>query len=980
MRRRWKYDQADWTAFENTIKNLLSPDIQHSLDKIAESIIAAAEQSIPLSSGKPGRKSMPWWNKETHEAVKIRRKALRRFHRLPENSEEKHEAPKVFQTARASSRKVISEAKKNSWIEFIAGINPQLNTTELWKRIDILSGKRRTQGHTLKIGNNIIENPAEIAEHLADHFAQISSSDNYSNNFLQKKTQLENAALIPESGRDHVYNNNFSIDELMRAIDVAKGNSAGPDNIGYPMIKRLPFHAKITLLEAFNKCWATDSFPNHWRESLVIPIPKQKETGSLNNYRPISLINCLAKTFERMVNKRLISMLEDRNLLDARQHAFRKGKGTGSYFCCLDDHIETIVSKNYHGEFALLDLEKAYDRTWKRNIINTLNAWGIEGSMLSFICYFLGNRSFRVSIGGNTSEARNQENGVPQGSVLSVTLFLIAMEPLFAHIPTNVDVLLYADDILVISKSLSREAVRKQLQQGVNAVVKWAHSVGFSISGEKSRLLHCCNLQRHKGKRKPLTISDQTVKQVNCARILGVQLDNKLSFEKHIASSKKDATSRLRILKIIGERSKICNRRTITTVGKALVLSKLTYGIELFSRAKWSTIEKMAPNYNSIVRYASGAYCTSPIQSLLAEAGELPFRHVLVKCLTHRAVKHKEKNSNSTATITRANEWLKNLTNFELPNIATLPRIGERRWNDPDPVIDWTIKQTLRAGENKNKVLPVFHHLLHTRYNNHHHIYTDGSVAGGQVGIGIFSSNNEEFIQLPQLLSIFSAEATALHRAAASINLNDNMKTVIFTDSASVLSALEGGKSNHPYVQNLEKQAANQQITFCWIPAHCGISGNEKADQLANTGRQATLLNLNVPSQDIFRHINNPLRQEWEGAWLNNTHAFLRRIKNSTIPWADNRNRCYQRCLTRLRIGHTRLTHGYRLDRTEPPTCRTCNENLSVEHIILTCRKYSVYRKILRINSNIRTALARDEEEENKLIVFLQETELLDLI
>lgn len=261
-------------------------------------------------------------------------------------------------------------------------------------------------------------------------------------------------------------------------------------------------------------------------------------------------------------------MLEDRRLLDARQHAFRKGKGTSSFFCNLDDHIEEIINNNHHGEFALLDLEKAYDRTWKANIIKTLSAWGIEGNMLSFIQYFLGNRSFRVPIGGKTSEPRSQENGMPQGSVLSVTLFLIAMETMFEHIPAHIDVLLYADDILVISKSPFRTLVKRKLQEGVNAIVKWADSVGFSISSEKSRLLHCCKIQRHKRKQTPLKVNNQTVKEVNCARILGVQLDRKLSFQKHISHSKKEATSRLRIVNTIGGGAKLATGKPSLPSGK----------------------------------------------------------------------------------------------------------------------------------------------------------------------------------------------------------------------------------------------------------------------------------------------------------------------------------------------------------------------------------------------------------------------------
>lgn len=181
------------------------------------------------------------------------------------------------------------------------------------------------------------------------------------------------------------------------------------------MLKHLPYHAKLSLLQTLNVCWTTNTFPIQWKESIIIPIPKQnQDAGTINGFRPISLTSCIAKTFERMINRRLITILEENKQLDIRQHAFRKGKGTGSYFSCLDQYLEDAITNNHHCELALLDLSKAYDMTWKWNIIKTLNNWGIEGRLLNIIQNFLSDRSFRVAVGGKLSGLKSQENGIPQ--------------------------------------------------------------------------------------------------------------------------------------------------------------------------------------------------------------------------------------------------------------------------------------------------------------------------------------------------------------------------------------------------------------------------------------------------------------------------------------------------------------------------------------------------------------------------------------
>ena len=67
-------------------------------------------------------------------------------------------------------------------------------------------------------------------------------------------------------------------------------------------------------------------------------------------------------------------------------------------------------------------LEKAYDTVWKYGVIRDLHKVGLRGRMPMFIQNFLSNRVFRVHLGSIFSNIHEQEMGVPQGSILSVTL------------------------------------------------------------------------------------------------------------------------------------------------------------------------------------------------------------------------------------------------------------------------------------------------------------------------------------------------------------------------------------------------------------------------------------------------------------------------------------------------------------------------------------------------------------------------------
>ena len=92
---------------------------------------------------------------------------------------------------------------------------------------------------------------------------------------------------------------------------------------------------------------------------------------------------------------------------------------------CLETFIRDAFVKKEHVVSVFFDLEKAYDTTWKYGIMKDLHTLGLKGRLPLFIQNFLSNRSFNVRIGNTFSDTFEQEQGVPQGSILSPTLFSI---------------------------------------------------------------------------------------------------------------------------------------------------------------------------------------------------------------------------------------------------------------------------------------------------------------------------------------------------------------------------------------------------------------------------------------------------------------------------------------------------------------------------------------------------------------------------
>ena len=210
------------------------------------------------------------------------------------------------------------------------------------------------------------------------------------------------------------------------------------------------------------------------------------------------------------------------------------------------------------------------------------------------------------------------------------------------------------------------------------------------------------------------------------------------------------------------------------------------------------------------------------------------------------------------------------------------------------------------------------------------------------------SGSHHEKIRLPDGSSIFTAETKAIDMALNYVRNNSlNKKFVIFSDSLSVLKSLNHTVSKHPKIQNvIEKHHELQrtkEILFCWLPSHVGIRGNEATDVKAKTSLDIGISNLILPFKPF---INRYILSKWQMSWDRATFSKLHEVKPvlgiNTIYRSLRREEVV---LTRLRIGHTRLTHSYLLKREDQPLCIRCNEPFTVKHFLLDCIEFSHVRR-----------------------------------
>lgn len=217
----------------------------------------------------------------------------------------------------------------------------------------------------------------------------------------------------------------------------------------------------------------------------------------------------------------------------------------------------------------------------------------------------------------------------------------------------------------------------------------------------------------------------------------------------------------------------------------------------------------------------------------------------------------------------------------------------------------------------------------------------------------------------------FSAEAAAILAAATT---PANRPVVIITDSASCISALQSERPRHPWIQRIIK-CAPPGVTFLWVPGHCGVPGNETADHLAGTGASDSRYTRTVPSIDAKRWVRSILHDAWQREWIQPSGAYLKKIKRSVDPWTDLKSMKDQIIISRLRTGHTRMSHDFGGGPFHR-TCEICGVHNSAEHIVCVCPAYEGPRQLYGIPGSICDALSDDASALAALLCFVKDAGL----
>ena len=320
-------------------------------------------------------------------------------------------------------------------------------------------------------------------------------------------------------------------EEIQKLInELSENKSCREDDIPVKFLKLSSSVVCNFLAYIFNKCVSLGVYPSLLKVAKVIPLYKKDSKEECSNYRPISLLMHINKVFEKLIHRRLYRFLQKNNVLNQNQYGFRKNSSTAFAIYDLIENKLKNLDENLYTCALYVDFSKAFDTVNHSILLRKLDHHGIRGVPLELFKSYLSNRKQYTCVNGSKSQELLIEIGVPQGSVLGPLLFLLYINDLpYASVLLTK---LFADDTCLVFSAKTIDQLQIVINSEMLKIHNWMVSNKLSINYSKTKYM----LFHRQRNQHPfsLYINNKRIDKVNCIKYLGVKIDDKLTWRKHI--------------------------------------------------------------------------------------------------------------------------------------------------------------------------------------------------------------------------------------------------------------------------------------------------------------------------------------------------------------------------------------------------------------------------------------------------------------
>ncbi len=578
----------------------------------------------------------------------------------------------------------------------------------------------------------------------------ISIAENQDTVFRNKISKLTNDALKQENFVK-LLDSPFSLDEINKVTKLLKsGKAGGPDQILNEMLIAALPSLSPCLCKMFNLILSSESMPLSWSYGYLVPIFKKGDRLDPGNYRGISIVSCINKLFSKLLNSRLTDFLDIKQHMSRYQIGFARKKRTADHIFVLKCIIEEAKYNKQAIFSCFVDLKKAFDTVWREGLFyKLLHQYNISTKFVRILNNMYSDLHGFVKINGSQSQTIPLSIGLRQGCNLSPFLFNLYINDLpnilekaqCDPVDLNkkpVNILMYADDMLLLSKS------EAGLIRALSVLKTYCKKWQLVVNVDKTKIVV---FNKPSFKKKSLPYNEQDIEVVKEYTYLGIKISNSGSFTKAIKALHNSALRAYFSIKSICYQNAYCKPRTMVKLFDSMVKPILLYGSEIWGAfdIKRNNIQDLLPSLMLNDKYQPEKLNLKMCKQTLriprsasniasrAELGRLPVMKSIIvafckyftrlhsfkdRDLLHDALKSQE-------NLTKYSEKLKHLTFIEVANLV----IDDLKLSMPQETTETSICNF--AGKIKNALID--------KYKDHFNWYLSQIRETGETKLAMYA-------------------------------------------------------------------------------------------------------------------------------------------------------------------------------------------------------------------------------------------------
>jgi hypothetical protein len=487
--------QQEWKSV------LSASSIDTKVDNLHQTINEIIDKHCPLKHIKLREDKPPWFNHSIYSLMKARNHAYRK-------------GCPSYLVLKEKVKKAVAASKKK-YVNSI--LNSNTNTKQWWNNLKALN-------------NNKLKPSSQPTKYYIDgkHLSSEEFSSNLNHYFATvggKSKDPTNSNLTEGHGTGIQCISIGEVKSLLLSIDTTKSTSS--QDFPSWVSKLGAEDICVPLHNIINSMLTQQKFPSLWKKAEIIPLPKKSTPSQYNDYRPISLLFHLGKICEQVIINKMKGTLSD--CIHNNQYAYQPHiSTTDALLDMVDDWTNNLDRKEVkYIQCAFLDFSKAFDRMDHYILTQKMLSFGFNPCLINLVGDFLRNRHHCVRVNDFHSNFIEVTVGAPQGTKLGPMLWLIYVNDLEAEEYSSTK---HADDTTFYTPVYSSSG---SIEPAVHIAKEWANNNNMLLNEKKTTILNISrcnrsNIDAH------ISLNNEPIMAVTSAKLLGVYVDNKLSFDSHV--------------------------------------------------------------------------------------------------------------------------------------------------------------------------------------------------------------------------------------------------------------------------------------------------------------------------------------------------------------------------------------------------------------------------------------------------------------